>query len=234
MSKYSYALKAGLIAALFFQVIFLNASEIAQNPNGFVANYQDMARRVAARTQIPVSIVLGQALLESGSGTSEVSKRTNNFFGIRTKEAYQVFETDEASFQRYAHILSKRNRYAHLFDLHPLDFIAWAEGIARSGYAEDPDYAKKLIQVIKRNKLYKLDEQQPIQLNLTDTTMIQRDHMLGEQILFSRESLAYLAMQAEQERNKNTRKLKKAPHISRRELRKISLRLEKNPNTSHL
>jgi flagellum-specific peptidoglycan hydrolase FlgJ len=223
MKHYSHLLCAGLLTLLFCTFSSLQASEATEGSNRFISEYQDMARRVAARTQIPVSIVLGQAILESGSGTSVLSKRTNNFFGIRIRDTYQKFDSDEASFKRYAHILSKKARYAHLFDLNPLDYIAWAEAIANAGYAEDPEYAKKLIAVIRTHKLYKLDDPEQIQLHLTDTGMIQRDHLIGRNVHFSRESLAYLAMQAEQERNKTDRRLKKAPYINRRVWRKNQL-----------
>jgi len=49
-------------------------------------------------------------------------------------------------------------RYAPLFQLEPTDYVGWAHGLKQCGYATDPRYAQKLINLIERLNLQVLDQ----------------------------------------------------------------------------
>src|SRR5690606_27643532 len=51
-----------------------------------------------------------------------------------------------------------RPRYSKLFDLKKNDYEAWAKELKAAGYATDRKYPDKLISLIERYELHKLDE----------------------------------------------------------------------------
>jgi spore germination protein YaaH len=53
--------------------------------------------------------------------------------------------------------LSTRGRYSFLFELRKDDYRQWAKGLKKAGYATDPKYPQKLIDLIERYELYKYD-----------------------------------------------------------------------------
>ncbi len=71
------------------------------------------------------------------------------------QECFRKYKNPEESYQDHADILSKRTRYATLFNLPKGDYKAWAKGLKAAGYATDPNYPEKLINYIER---YHLDQ----------------------------------------------------------------------------
>ena len=53
--------------------------------------------------------------------------------------------------------LSERSRYDFLFNYKITNYKAWAKGLKKAGYATDPKYPDKLIEIIERYKLYRYD-----------------------------------------------------------------------------
>ena len=51
------------------------------------------------------------------------------------------------------------SRYAFLFGFDGLDYEAWAHGLKKAGYATNPKYPEKLIQVIKSYGLAEIDKE---------------------------------------------------------------------------
>jgi LysM repeat protein len=122
---------------------------------------------------IPASITLAQGLLESGNGNSELARNANNHFGIKCtpdwtggksyhdddakNECFRKYKDAAQSYEDHAKFL-QRSRYASLFELKPTDYKGWAHGLKKAGYATDPSYPQKLIGLIERYELYKLDQ----------------------------------------------------------------------------
>ena len=151
----------------------------------YVQLYKDIAIAEMQRVGIPASIKLGQAILESSGGKSELATKANNHFGIKCgggwngKSFYKVdderhangevkescfrkYEDPEDSFFDHSDIIfnpKKAYIYGGLFVLEKKDYRAWARGLQAAGYATDPGYADKLIQLIERNQLYLYDDQ---------------------------------------------------------------------------
>ncbi len=58
------------------------------NPNDFISAISPAARASAKTTKIPASFVVAQGALESGWGTSALSKQGFNLFGVKADAAW--------------------------------------------------------------------------------------------------------------------------------------------------
>ena len=147
----------------------------AQNPRqAYIEKYAVLAVSEMQRTGVPASITLAQGLVESGAGASPLAVHANNHFGIKchndwtgkkyykdddqVRECFRAYASVEDSFRAHSDFLRARDRYKGLFDLEPTDYKAWAKGLKRAGYATDPAYATKLINLIEDFQLYRFDQ----------------------------------------------------------------------------
>ncbi|MGQ1891027.1 glucosaminidase domain-containing protein [Thermophagus sp. OGC60D27] len=143
-------------------------------PEQYIDKYHDWAVMNMKRNGVPASITLAQGMLESGNGNSRLAVEANNHFGIkchdwtgekvyhhddRRNECFRKYNTVYDSYADHARFLSTRSRYAFLFELDITDYKGWARGLKKAGYATDPNYARRLIDLIERYKLYEFDEQ---------------------------------------------------------------------------
>lgn len=139
----------------------------------YIENYSIIAKDEMQLYGIPASITLAQGILESGAGRSGLSRKSNNHFGIKChkdwtgervyhdddelQECFRKYKDPDISFRDHSLFLTERTRYKDLFKLKKDDYKGWAKGLRKAGYATDPKYPKKLIDIIERYKLYKLD-----------------------------------------------------------------------------
>ncbi|WP_395049015.1 glucosaminidase domain-containing protein [Flavobacterium sp.] len=139
----------------------------------YIDSYKGVAQSNMKKYGIPASIILGQAILESGAGTGPLSTQANNHFGIKCHkdwlgesikydddsiaECFRKYYNAADSFRDHAIFLTAGSRYSSLFKLNQTDYKAWAKGLKDAGYATDPQYPTKLIGLIERFQLYKYD-----------------------------------------------------------------------------
>lgn len=130
---------------------------------------------------ILASLTLAQAILESGWGVSALSVIGNALFGIKagaswtgkvydadTNECYdgKTFEKVHAVFRAYESWADSIRDHSALLTGNPRysavvgerDYKAACHAIQAAGYATDPQYAEKLIQIIETNGLTAYDE----------------------------------------------------------------------------
>lgn len=140
----------------------------------YIGKFAPIAISEMHRVKIPASITLAQGILESGNGLSDLATRSNNHFGIKCHRGWRgssvSHDDDEEAecFRKYVHpdksyvdhskFLTGRKRYVNLFRLDKNDYIGWARGLRRAGYATDRKYPQKLIGLIERYELYKFDD----------------------------------------------------------------------------
>jgi len=171
-------MKVSLRLFLFF--LFLPAfcfSTLAQRrlqaTVDYITKYSSIAVEHKNKYKIPASITLAQAILESGSGGSELSKASNNHFGIKChsdwkgeriyrkddilNECFRKYKSAKDSYEDHAKFLRQHSRYAVLFTYDINDYRAWAKGLQSCGYATNKGYANKLIWIIEEYELYKYD-----------------------------------------------------------------------------
>ena len=139
----------------------------------YVDQYKDLAIEQMLKYNIPASITLAQGLFESGAGRSWLTKSSNNHFGIKCHgwegrrvyhdddergECFRAYDNPRQSFEDHSLFLAKQSRYARLFSYSRTDYKSWAHGLKKCGYATNPQYATKLIQIIELYKLNKYDK----------------------------------------------------------------------------
>ena len=72
----------------------------------YIEKYELLAIQEMQRTGIPASITLAQACLESGNGNSQLSKKSNNHFGIKCKSSWtgkRVYHDDDSKGECFRH-----------------------------------------------------------------------------------------------------------------------------------
>ena len=146
-------------------------------PSAFIGMLAGAAQDCQRRTGIPASITLAQAALESSWGARAIG---NNLFGIKADKSWTgptvTFDTHEHlngkdvampdKFRAYsswldsmvdhAQFLLKNPRYAPCFK--ETTGAGWATALQACGYATDPDYAKKLIDIMRGRNLTFYDQ----------------------------------------------------------------------------
>lgn len=123
------------------------------------------------------SVIIAQAILESQWGQSQLTQDANNYFGIKgsfqgdsvSVETQEVkrgeWITIQAPFRKYPSLhdsvrdyitLMNNNRYKHVIQIS--NYRDQATAIMNAGYATDPGYAPKLIEIIETYRLYEYDQ----------------------------------------------------------------------------
>lgn len=158
-----------LLVIVVAALLASHVSAAQDRTRDYVEQVKDVAMRQAAAHGIPVSIILAQAILESGSGTSYLARVANNHFGIkcgrswasrtvlknddRPAECFRAYDTFEQSFEDHSMVLVNGRRYGFLFSYPMADYKSWARGLQRAGYATSRTYARDLIACIERYRL---------------------------------------------------------------------------------
>ncbi len=167
MRKYFFLIVLILSLPAFAQIRWNQAYQ------QYIDQYKDIAIEQMKRYHIPASITLAQGLLESGAGRSELTRNSNNHFGIkcnngwtgprtyhdddRRNDCFRVYDSAYESYEDHSKFLVVNQRYRSLFQLKTTDYRGWARGLKAAGYATNPVYADKLIEIIQLYKLYQYD-----------------------------------------------------------------------------
>ena len=145
----------------------------SQTYQNYFDQYKDIAIQEMLKWKIPASITLAQGVFESGAGRSTLAVSANNHFGIKCHdwtgkrtykdddeqgECFRVYDNALQSYEDHSRFLAEKPRYRSLFSLNITDYKGWARGLKAAGYATNPLYADKLIQIIELYQLYKYDQ----------------------------------------------------------------------------
>ena len=138
----------------------------------YIDEYKDIAIEQQRRHGIPASITLAQGLLESQAGQSRLATAGNNHFGIKCtgwagdtirhdddelQECFRSYASAAESYNDHSLFL-KRKRYEPLYALDITDYKGWAQTLKKCGYATDPKYPEKLINIIETYELFQYDD----------------------------------------------------------------------------
>jgi flagellar protein FlgJ len=142
----------------------------------FVDRLAAPAQAASSATGIPARFIIGQAALESGWGKREIKNTdgssSHNVFGIKATsdwsgktasavtteyvngkpqkvvEKFRSYDSYEDALTDYASVLKSNPRYAPVVEA-SRDAAGFAHGMQKAGYATDPQYAKKLISIMR-------------------------------------------------------------------------------------
>lgn len=140
-----------------------------QEVQDYIEKYKSLAMEEQVRVGVPASITLAQGLHESAVGKSMLATNGNNHFGIKCKsnwmgdtirhdddkkqECFRKYISAEQSYIDHSDFLKGSNRYSFLFDLEITDYIGWASGLKRAGYATNPLYVRRLTDLVEKYNL---------------------------------------------------------------------------------
>jgi peptidoglycan hydrolase FlgJ len=158
----------------------LGAAAVAPTPAEFVDRMMPPIRRAANALGVDPRGLLAQAALETGWGQRMPRKADGspsfNMFGIKAGGEWQgarasadsmevsngVAKLTRTAFRAYGSIEDSANDFVNLLKNSPryrdavaagADAQAYINGIGRSGYATDPDYANKLTEILHGDTL---------------------------------------------------------------------------------
>jgi len=151
----------------------ISAQYTEADMRAYVEQYKDVAMEKMKQYKIPASITLAQGIFESACGKSRLATDGNNHFGIKChtdwegdtilidddelQECFRKYDSVAASYTDHSLFLTTRKRYANLFSLDILDYPGWARTLKADGYATNPQYADRLISLIERFDIARLD-----------------------------------------------------------------------------
>jgi flagellar protein FlgJ len=151
----------------------------ADSPADFVRKVLPHARAAAAELGVPAEAIVAQAALETGWGRhvpAAADGTGHNLFGIKagrgwtgarleratleveggvpvaTQAAFRAYESVAAGFRDYVQLLRTSDRYAAVRAAGE-DPARFARALQASGYATDPHYARKLLQIVDGSTL---------------------------------------------------------------------------------
>jgi len=151
----------------FYIFTYEGFTDRENNAVSFVQRFYKTASLEERKFNIPASVILAQGILESGAGLSDLAVKANNYFAVKCykkgcthsscskhKEGYfTVYPNAWHSFRHHSEFLQGK-RYSVCKGG---NWVSWCNCLQTEGYAEDKAYARKLISVIDRYKLYQFD-----------------------------------------------------------------------------
>lgn len=169
-----------VLAVAFTTATMSFASSPVKPKNDYIIIYSPLAIAEMQRTNIPASIIMAQAIVESSWGNGTLAREANNHFGIKCNNRWQgdcyahldddydkegnliessfrLYNSVEASYTDHSEFLVNGARYSSLFNYDVQDYVSWAIGLKTAGYATDSLYGMKLIETIEKYELYRLD-----------------------------------------------------------------------------
>lgn len=151
----------------------------------FIAAVAEAAQDSQTDSGVPASVSVAQAILESDWGQSLLSKKAQNYFGIKASkgpgpagvismstwevigganvtvnDGFKAYHNLYESVMDHGRFLADNSRYAAAFKV-PNDPQQFARRIHAAGYATDPAYSTKLINLMNKFNLYQYDLPQP-------------------------------------------------------------------------
>jgi LysM repeat protein len=153
------------LSALLLLLMLQGKAQRQEDIINYINTYKDLAIAEMKRTGVPAAIKLAQGIHETQAGTSDLVRRSNNHFGIKCKdnwtgervyhdddargECFRSYVTPEDSYRDHSDFLKGSPRYSFLFGLDPTDYIAWAQGLKKAGYATNYHYPQILVKLIE-------------------------------------------------------------------------------------
>ncbi len=147
-----------LLQVLFTQLIFGQKTTLK-----YIDKFLPVAKEFSTEFGIPVSIILGVSIHESGSGTSSNCKDLNNYFGVKGKNhlkkrktSYKQYAKPEDSFRDFCGIISRKKFYSKLKNTN--NYKRWLHEMNKAAYAGGKEHwVNAISEIIRYYKLSAYD-----------------------------------------------------------------------------
>jgi flagellum-specific peptidoglycan hydrolase FlgJ len=150
-----------------------------ERPDQFIASVLDAAQESERTYGVPTSVIIAQAIIESGWGRSGLAKNAHNYFGIKANKpgpagvvnmqtmevergaavtitaGFKAYNSAYESFLDHGRFLSENPRYSEAFKTK--DAREFVRKVHAAGYATDPSYTSKLINTMDHYDLYRFN-----------------------------------------------------------------------------
>jgi len=143
----------------------------------FIKQITPIAIEIQEKYNIPASVTIAMAAIESNYGRSTLSKEANNYFGIKADiswngdiykaythdldvyhvQKFRSYDSMEESFEDYALFLTQHPRYANAFN-YTNNPVKFCKRVLNSGYCPTPDYLENVIYVRDNYSLAQYDQ----------------------------------------------------------------------------
>jgi flagellum-specific peptidoglycan hydrolase FlgJ len=158
---------------LLVALLLLSVGASAQNKTqSYIDKFKDDAVRIMHQTGVPASIILAIAMHESACGGSTIAKNLNNQFGMKgfgttvfktnkktIRTSYKKYDSPTDSFDDFARIMTEKAKFVGLADQFThYDYLGWALGIQKAGYASSRRWAADVLSLVKKYQLNVFDE----------------------------------------------------------------------------
>ena len=135
---------AGVVLMLSVTNVSAQRDSYKERAQKYIDKHKMLAMAEQQRTGVPAAITLGQGVLETEAGNSELATQAHNHFGIKCKSTWKgetFAHTDDAPnecFRKYGSAYEsykdhsdflKQPRYNPLFKLSISDYEGWAKGL---------------------------------------------------------------------------------------------------------
>ena len=134
----------------------------------YIERFKEIAQTEMKRFGIPASVKMGQAILESQAGKTDLAKSLNNHFNLKcgvltagtctetTDGMYKQFDSAWESWRAHSEYMTSGKFKTLKQSGH--NYKVWANNLKALYYNSDRQYSEKLIHVIERYNLVSLDE----------------------------------------------------------------------------
>lgn len=151
-----------------------------ENPEDFINAMRPYAEDAADKLGVPVNILLAQSALETGWGNKVIhhsdGESSHNLFGIKADGRWQgervnvssleyvdgeakrefsnfkVYDSYKESFDDYVDFIKSNERYHSALKSNG-DGESYINALQEAGYATDPRYASKVIEIVQREEI---------------------------------------------------------------------------------
>lgn len=131
----------------------------------YIEKYKNVAVSHMEEQGLPASVILAISMHESANGQSKIAKYLNNHFGIKgkneskkIKSSYRGYESVGDSYHDFVGAMKRNKKFEALFDKYAsYDYYNWVVGIQNGGYAASKLWGSQVLAIIKKYKLYELD-----------------------------------------------------------------------------
>jgi flagellum-specific peptidoglycan hydrolase FlgJ len=129
----------------------------------YISRFLPVATELSVQYGIPISIILGVSILESGSGTSKNCRQLNNYFGItgrnrlkKRHSSYKQYATPEDSFRDFCDIMAGKRFYHRLQN--NMHYVKWLNAMNHASYAGAKGvWISRISRIIVKHRLAQYD-----------------------------------------------------------------------------